>query len=107
MARDTVKSGKSRILLMAIASLQVYPFVKQLKAWIKREKRRLNGSNRTRHSKGSNSSSKPPSSEQAGNHVLHHSTTAMETRSVALKEPGQQWLNFKFCREDILKHLIC
>ena len=80
--------------------------MKQLKAWIKREKRRMNGGkNRaakdglTVKHNGSEASSMERKMSEA------NQQTAKPELPKTL-EPGQSWINFKFQYEDILKHLV-
>ncbi len=83
---------------------QVYPFVRQLKAWIKREKRRMNGS------KGravrDNVAAKHNGSEAAMSKVSEPVPQAARPQLAKALEPGQSWINFKFQYEDIMKHLV-
>ena len=87
------------------AILQVYPFVRQLKAWIKKEKRKANGSSKNRAVKNSQSlkgvSNGGPSADRTSAQGVAKQPT--EAKHV---EPGQSWIHFKFCHKEILKHLV-
>lgn len=89
--------------------LQVYPFVKKLRAWIRKEKGRLNGGkagrgghkNGVARHNGNTGSSSPEDEIQKSS--LTDSAPLEQKKS---PEPGQTWINFKFCHDDIMKHLV-
>ena len=91
------------VVLLMIRPLQVTPFVRQLKAWIKKEKRRSgNGKPRTTKISGSvhNLNGTEPFTPE------HKALQAEIAQAGKPLEPGQSWINFKFCHEEILKHLL-
>ena len=91
---------------MLILCAQVYPFVKQLKSWIKREKRRMNGGKNRAGRDGM--ASKHNGSEASTLEPKLSEATQQSAKPEAVKplEPGQSWINFKFQYEDIMKHLV-
>jgi hypothetical protein len=86
---------------------QVYPFVRQLRLWIKRNKRRAEKKPRVRQrGNGRQAGTLPPSGGDQPSAVEEGAVQPETTHVAAEPVPGQSWTKFRFRHDEIVQHLL-
>jgi len=103
----TLQQGHSRPDLPPPYLLQVYPFVRQLRLWIKKNKRRGEKAPRAPRQRSRRPGTpQPPGGGGAPPAVAQGAVQPMTTHVVAQPVPGQSWTQFRFKQDEIVKHLL-